>query len=126
MTTRLAPADEAVRRARGALEAVIADGRRSRTTRGLTQQQIAVAMRCSRQLIGAIERGQLDDVGVLQLARYSAIVGLDLSVRAFPATRSFTTSVSFDSWTDSRPCPREVLADIRIGRQPAANGLVFA
>jgi len=43
-------------------------------------------MRCSRQLIGAIERGQLDDVGVLQLARYSAIVGLDLSVRAFPAT----------------------------------------
>ena len=41
-------------------------------------------MRCSRQLIGAIEGRRLEDVGVLQLARYAAIVGLDLSVRAFP------------------------------------------
>jgi len=53
---------------------------------GLTQRQVAVAMRCSRQLIGAIEGRQLDDVGVLQLARYTAIVGLDLSVRTYPAT----------------------------------------
>jgi transcriptional regulator with XRE-family HTH domain len=84
VSTRLTSADEAVRRTRGALEAVIADGRRSRLTSGLTQRQVAAAMRCSRQLIGAIEGRQLEDVGVLQLARYSAIVGLDLTVRAFP------------------------------------------
>jgi hypothetical protein len=67
------------------LEGVLAEGRRSRLTSGLTQRQVAAAMRCSRQLIGAIENRQLDDVGVLQLARYTAVVGLDLSVRAFPA-----------------------------------------
>lgn len=94
MTTRVVPLEEAVRRTRGALDEVLADGRRSRVMSGLTQRQVAVAMRCSRQLIGAIEGRQLDDVGVLQLARYTAIVGLDLSVPPIPRRRCSMTSAS--------------------------------
>ena len=46
---------------------------------------MAVHVGCSRQLIGAIESGQLEDIGCIQLARIGAVVGLDVPIRAFPA-----------------------------------------
>ena len=46
---------------------------------------MAARLGCSRQLIGAIEAGQLEDVGCIQLARIGAVVGVDIPIRAFPA-----------------------------------------
>lgn len=46
--------------------------------------RVAHALGCSRQLIGLLERGGLEDVGTMQLARYCAAVGLDFPIRAFP------------------------------------------
>lgn len=50
---------------------------------GATQARLAEAVGVSRSLVGAVERDELDDPGVLQLARLAAAVGLDLSLRAF-------------------------------------------
>lgn len=83
MATRRDPIGEAARRAQHQLREALSDGRDARVAHGLPQAAVAGAMRCSRQAIGALERGRLDDVGVIQLARYCAAVGLDLSLRTF-------------------------------------------
>lgn len=46
---------------------------------------MASALGCSRQLIGALEKGELEDVGCIQLARIGAVVGLDVPIRTYPA-----------------------------------------
>jgi transcriptional regulator with XRE-family HTH domain len=86
MTARRNSIDDAGRRASRQLRDVHVEGRRARFARGLSQAQVAIALACSRQLIGAIEASHLDDVGVIQLARYCAAVGLDLPFRAYPGT----------------------------------------
>lgn len=50
---------------------------------GGTQAQLAEAVGISRSLVGALERNELEDPGVVELARLAAAVGLDLSLRAF-------------------------------------------
>lgn len=85
MPIRRKPADDAARRARRQLEEVLTEARRHRLGAGLSQAAIARFLGCSRQLITAIEADQLDDVGCIQLARLGAAVGLDISIRAFPA-----------------------------------------
>ena len=84
MTTRQNRIDEATRRAERQLRQAIDDGRQARLTHGLTHAQLAAALGCSRQLIGTIEAGQLEDVGSIQLARYCAAVGLDFPIRTYP------------------------------------------
>jgi transcriptional regulator with XRE-family HTH domain len=84
MTSRRNSIDVAGRRASRQLRDILADGRRARFARGLSQAQVASALGCSRQLVGAIEASHLDDVGAIQLARYCAAVGLDLPLRTYP------------------------------------------
>ena len=50
---------------------------------GGTQAALAEAVGISRSLVGALERGELEDPGVVELARLAAAVGLDLSLRTF-------------------------------------------
>lgn len=50
---------------------------------GGTQAELATAVGVSRSLVGALERGELEDPGVVELARLAAAVGLDLSLRTF-------------------------------------------
>jgi len=52
---------------------------------GATQAALAEAAGVSRSLVGMLERDELEDPGVIELARLAAAVGLDLSLRAFPA-----------------------------------------
>jgi DNA-binding XRE family transcriptional regulator len=61
------------------------DCRRARLAIGATQQQVADALGCSRQRITAIEAHRFADTGVVALSRYAAVVGLDLSLRTYPA-----------------------------------------
>lgn len=85
MPIRRDPIEEAARRARQQVAQVLADLRNARRNAGLSQAAMASALGCSRQLVGAIERGKLEDVGCTQLARMGAVVGLDVPIRAFPA-----------------------------------------
>lgn len=54
-----------------------------RLTSGATQAALAEAVGISRSLVGTLERDELEDPGVIELARLAAAVGLDLSLRAF-------------------------------------------
>ncbi|MGI8658921.1 MAG: helix-turn-helix domain-containing protein [Candidatus Limnocylindria bacterium] len=86
MTTRRDPIGEATRRAMRQSLDVIEEARRARLARGISHAQVAAALGCSRQLIGALEGGRLGSVGLVQLVRYCAAVGLDLPLRTYPAT----------------------------------------
>ena len=52
---------------------------------GGTQAALGAAVGISRSLVGTLERDELEDPGIIQLARLAAAVGLDLSLRGFPA-----------------------------------------
>jgi transcriptional regulator with XRE-family HTH domain len=84
MTTVERPADRGRRRGRIALGRVVEDGRAARIAAGLSQREVGRALKCSHARIGRLERGEfVPDVEVL--AAYCAVVGLDLSLRAYPA-----------------------------------------
>jgi transcriptional regulator with XRE-family HTH domain len=87
VTTRRDRLLEAERRARQRLRHTIDEVRQQRLQAGLTQRQIANALGCSRQFVTAVEAGRHDDTGLLMLSRYAAAVGLDLSVKLYPAGR---------------------------------------
>ncbi len=76
--------DEAARRGRRQLSTVLNELRDGRGAAGLTQRSIGHAVGLSGKEIGSIERGELKDVGVIQLVRLGATVGLDVSVRTYP------------------------------------------
>src|ERR1035437_1868368 len=59
--------------------------RMARVDHGLSQQSLAAAARTSRSQVGRIEDGQAARVSVLEIARLLAVVGLELSARAYPA-----------------------------------------
>jgi len=84
MPIRQSPIAEAARRASEALDGVIRDVRLARLEAGLTQADVATAAGISRPQLASIEIGRRVPSVVL-LARLSAVVGLRLSVRAFPA-----------------------------------------
>jgi len=85
MPIRRDPIEEAARRARQQVDRALADLRNARRNAGISQAAMASLLGCSRQLVSVIERGQLDDVGCIHLARMGAVVGLDVPIRAFPA-----------------------------------------
>lgn len=77
--------EEATRRARQQVKLALADLRDARRNAGMSQASMAALLGCSRQLIGAIEAGELEDVRCIQLARMGAVVGLDIPIRPFSA-----------------------------------------
>jgi DNA-binding XRE family transcriptional regulator len=85
MPTRTVRFVDADRRARQRVEQVLDECRQSRIRAGLSQADVAAAIGRSRQLVTALEAGRLRDVGLMTLARYATAVGLEMSVRAYPA-----------------------------------------
>jgi transcriptional regulator with XRE-family HTH domain len=59
--------------------------RMARLRHGLSQASVARAVRISRAQLGRIERAENSNVSVLVLARLAAVLGMELSVRAYPA-----------------------------------------
>jgi len=58
--------------------------RRARLAHGLCQDLVAKSARVSRSQLSRIERGEAPRVSILALARLVAVLGLELSVRAYP------------------------------------------
>lgn len=64
---------------------MVGELRGARLAAGLSQHFVATALHCSRQLIGHVESGRVAHPDLVFLSRYGAVVGLEVSVRAFPA-----------------------------------------
>lgn len=59
--------------------------RQARLEHGLSQEAVARTAKTSRATVGRIEQARLDGVSINQLARLLAVVGRELSARAYPA-----------------------------------------
>src|SRR5450759_5099620 len=59
--------------------------RNARVERGLSQVEVARAVKMSRSQVGRIEKADVPDVPLAKVARLLAVVGLELSARAYPA-----------------------------------------
>lgn len=84
MPVRTTQVNEAGRRAHRQLEEVVETLRAARRAAGLSQASIASALGNSHQLVSRWERGQ-QVPDPIQLARWGAVVGRDVPIRAFPA-----------------------------------------
>ena len=84
MASRERPIDRGSRVGRAALETMGRELRIARTDRGLSCAAAGEAAGISGMEVSRIERAASSRVPVLTLARLAAVVGLDLSLRAYP------------------------------------------
>ena len=83
MPSRVSAVIEAEHRARQQFDALIIDLRAARLAAGLSQARVARAIGRSRPRLSAWEQRRARP-GILDLARWAAVVGLEVSVRAYP------------------------------------------
>jgi transcriptional regulator with XRE-family HTH domain len=77
--------DRGTRRARQARQEMGRELREARLAAGLTQKALGHAVAISRSEVGRIEAALRTTVSVERLAQLFAVVGMELSVRAYPA-----------------------------------------
>jgi transcriptional regulator with XRE-family HTH domain len=85
MVTRERPANRGRRRCRDAVRRVADDGRLARVAAGLSQGEVGHAIGSSHARVGRFERGEVECPNLEFLGAYCAVVGLELSLRAYPA-----------------------------------------
>ena len=85
MAVKERPADAGTRRARRILAEIGGELHDARVNRGLSQAAVGAAAKISRSQVGRVERAEVPFVPMANLARLMAVVGLELSVRAYPA-----------------------------------------
>ncbi len=84
MANRERPRDRGTRRASEALADLGRQCRDARTASDLTQAAVARAAGVDRSWLSRFERGDAGGIGFVAVGRLLAVVGLDLSVRAYP------------------------------------------
>jgi transcriptional regulator with XRE-family HTH domain len=80
--------DRGTRRGAAHLATIGEEYRHARTTRGLSQREVADASRIDRGMYSRIERAKLPYLSVVTAARLASVLGLDLWVRVFPGGKS--------------------------------------
>lgn len=85
MGTKQRAVDLGAARARSFVAEMGAELRRAREEHGLSQSAVGRAAGISSSQVSRIERGQTKCLSIRQIARLLAVVGLELSVRAYPA-----------------------------------------
>jgi len=76
--------DEGTRRAERLARSLSEEFRHKRVAVGLTQGEVARSALISRATYQRFERGTKTDLSLIDLSRLAAVLGLDLSVRAYP------------------------------------------
>jgi transcriptional regulator with XRE-family HTH domain len=76
--------DRGTELARRLLRALGLELKAARRDRGLSQADVGRAAGCSASTVSRVERGMAPAVSIMLMARLFAVVGLDLSARAFP------------------------------------------
>jgi transcriptional regulator with XRE-family HTH domain len=87
MSAREGPGDRGRRRGRRLLHDAIDEFHAARLRESITQERIARALDRSDAWVSWTESGQNEGVSVVQLSQLMACVGLELSVRVYPAGR---------------------------------------
>ena len=87
MVARQRPSDRGVAKGRHALRALGPELRLARALNGLSVAAVAREAGISPAEVSRIERAEAEWVSVVTMAKICAIVGLDLSVRAYPGQR---------------------------------------
>jgi transcriptional regulator with XRE-family HTH domain len=87
MPTRERPVDRGTFRGRRIMAERGLELRTARIDRGLTLAEVARATAMSASKVSRIERGMASQLTVIDMARLHAVVGLELSVRAYPGGR---------------------------------------
>ncbi len=85
MGTRISATSVGADRARRTVAELTTELRRARVDRGLSQAEVGRAVGLSGPQVCRIERGLSPDVSIAVLCRLVAVVGLELSARAYPA-----------------------------------------
>lgn len=85
MATRQRPVDVGAARGRAMVADLARDLREARLDRGLSQDAVATAAGLSGARLSRIERGLVATLSIDQASRLLAVVGLELSARAYPA-----------------------------------------
>jgi transcriptional regulator with XRE-family HTH domain len=85
MSTKVRAVDLGSEKGRTIIRDLGAEVRLGRQDHGLSQATVARAARTSRSQVGRVERGEAPRVPLVELARLLAVVGLELSARAYPA-----------------------------------------
>jgi transcriptional regulator with XRE-family HTH domain len=85
MGSRERPVDVGAARAREILSRLPAEARKARLDCGLGQDEIARALGLSVSQYSRIERGLSPDLAIVTAVRLFAVLGFDLSIRAYPA-----------------------------------------
>ncbi len=84
MPTKERAVDIGTQRARSIVCDLGTEVRRARTDHGLSQSVVGAAAHVSRAQVSRIERGLAPKASLLELSRLLAVVGLELSARAYP------------------------------------------
>ncbi|HET7726174.1 MAG TPA: helix-turn-helix domain-containing protein [Candidatus Limnocylindrales bacterium] len=85
MARRPASVDRARVRGQELVVGLGREARLGRVDRGLSQDDVAAALGVDRSWVSRVERGRMDDVGLVAMSELLAAVGLELSARAYPA-----------------------------------------
>jgi transcriptional regulator with XRE-family HTH domain len=102
MTMRSKPVDRGTERGRRARISIGGEIRTARVNRNLTLQEVGRAVGVSIATASRLERGVLEHVDVMLLARMCAVVGLDLSVKAYPGGEPIRDSAQLALLRDFR------------------------
>lgn len=84
MPPKRRPADLGVERGRTLLWQAVREEALARRDRGLSLGDVAAAIGLSHSTASRIEAAKVPDVGVIRLSAMLSVVGLDLSMRAYP------------------------------------------
>jgi transcriptional regulator with XRE-family HTH domain len=84
MAIRERPIDRGTLQGRQLLSAIGLEARSARRNRGLDLHDVGSSMGRSKSWVSRLERGLSETITVLEMSQLCAVVGLDLSIRAFP------------------------------------------
>ena len=84
MTTRQRPAALGGARGRSILTGLVSEARTARLDRGLSLADVGRAVGLSQPTMTRFEHGLVEDVGIIRMSQVLAVLGLELSARAYP------------------------------------------
>lgn len=84
MATKHRPAALGAARGRSILADLVSEARTARLDRGLSLADVGRAVGLSQPAMTRLEHGLLEDVGIIRMAQVLAVLGLELSARAYP------------------------------------------
>ena len=100
--TRERPVDRGTERGRRLRTAAGGEVRNARLNRGLSLAEVGAAVGVSASTQSRLERGVLEHVDVMLLARTCAVVGLDLTLKTYPGGEPIRDSSHLDLLRDFR------------------------